>query len=1137
MDHHREIKSENNQHQLPQPPQGSSTGSDNNAPAGPPSAASHYVHKLKKAWIKSYTEEDPLPPSGPFEQPHKSSADAKKLAASESYSAPSTPSNNNNSSRATPSPALSSVSAASKSGKKVNGHASSTSKNDESELSSDSGSNRGLGSATSASNKPRGGGPGGKSSNGRGGKKVSHTSVSGRGSAGQRGSGQRLRGPSNKTSDNDTLSDSDDNSKDSDTSHATSVHSRRSGSTAGGGPQSSKGGKRGRKPGRKSANGRGGAGDRGSTTSASAAAAKSSSHHLTASEAKEFDFDTGLNETVSSGAGSSSVHNGRKQLQQQHQKSGVVGSHHQIRMPKENPFNNPPMNVLKKTGESFLQDADCFKVAPKLGKCRECKWSQHNKNAGSSASIFCRFYGFRRLRYHPKNGQLAVSGFCDPRKKKDVTSDDAEMWEASADNAPEGLTVHQAKYCLELLKTDFDLIVKEERQAVQEHVGDDKVSWKRVVQGVSESCDVCDATLFNLHWACPRCGFVVCLHCYTGRKNEKTRENSDNLVNGGGGDVTTNSSSNSKNDPSSSTSGNGSNSSVTKDDKDKFAWLLCTNRSQHDLDKLMLTQIVTGEALEELTEKLNACGVKFKIANSVLKAGNSKVNGIGGAGGGNTTTNGNKDNNKGASLRDLIGSEQKVKMSDIIDACVEDSMEEQQDLELKYFVRETDLEEDKTYKWRHGFAPKRRSYSLVETKNQYHNVPHSWLANGHVLKIEETTSTNTTNESSSSSSSLAVDLFQEIWSRGQPVVVANTTKALISKWYPTGLNEEFGDELVELVNIKTNKSLGEHPLKKFWDGYGCLSKRLKDGHGQPAVVRLSGWPGNFGEEFKDTLPSRSAEFLRTLPMPCYTGRSAPLNLAASLPEPFARAEVGPRATITYGDLNIATSIGLRDERADSVVVLIHAQIPKNDDIDAEGFRAKAIETMESLGCDTSALTKAREERLPAAVWTLFHPADGDKIRDFLNKGQVSEKRPLNYDPVTMDNNAKALNEVQLKKLKDEYDVKPYVIAQFPGEALFIPAGSLRQVKHLLSSISLESDFVCPENVSQSFFMYRQLRHLPESQKQPIVDKLSVKNLIFHSVKNALATLERNKINGTKDEEDLEDEDDDDDDDKETEDDN
>ena len=46
----------------------------------------------------------------------------------------------------------------------------------------------------------------------------------------------------------------------------------------------------------------------------------------------------------------------------------------------------------------------------------------------------------------------------------------------------------------------------------------------------------------------------------------------------------------------------------------------------------------------------------------------------------------------------------------------------------------------------------------------------------------------------------------------------------------------------------------------------------------------------------------------------------------------------------------------------------------------------------------------------------------------------------------------------------------------------------------------------------------------------------MKNLIFHSVKNALATLERNKINGTKDE-DLTENEDDDDDKPETEDDN
>ena len=134
-------------------------------------------------------------------------------------------------------------------------------------------------------------------------------------------------------------------------------------------------------------------------------------------------------------------------------------------------------------------------------------------------------------------------------------------------------------------------------------------------------------------------------------------------------------------------------SSSSKDDKDKYFWLLCTNKSQHDLDKLMLTQIVTGDALEELDKKLNNCGVKFRLAGA--HNGKSKVNGLNG--------NGESDsgNGKGASLRDLIGSEQKVKMSDIIDACVEDSMEDMKDdsnAKLTHFIPTTDLEEDRYVK-------------------------------------------------------------------------------------------------------------------------------------------------------------------------------------------------------------------------------------------------------------------------------------------------------------------------------------------------------------------------------------------------------------------------------------------------------
>lgn len=45
-------------------------------------------------------------------------------------------------------------------------------------------------------------------------------------------------------------------------------------------------------------------------------------------------------------------------------------------------------------------------------------------------------------------------------------------------------------------------------------LADKTIAWKRVVQGVREMCDVCETTLFNFHWTCGKCGFVVCLDCY-----------------------------------------------------------------------------------------------------------------------------------------------------------------------------------------------------------------------------------------------------------------------------------------------------------------------------------------------------------------------------------------------------------------------------------------------------------------------------------------------------------------------------------------------------------------------------------------------------------------------------------------------
>jgi lysine-specific demethylase 3 len=128
----------------------------------------------------------------------------------------------------------------------------------------------------------------------------------------------------------------------------------------------------------------------------------------------------------------------------------------------------PSVAQLKKSGQIFLQDASCFEVAPKLAKCRECRWTQSQRNK-KMPNIFCRFYAFRRVRY-AKNGQLCVAGFCDP--KRDVSQEDLGLWMASSDAAPDNLDDEQSIFLLENLKSDFEQMLKQERLAVEAHEGE-----------------------------------------------------------------------------------------------------------------------------------------------------------------------------------------------------------------------------------------------------------------------------------------------------------------------------------------------------------------------------------------------------------------------------------------------------------------------------------------------------------------------------------------------------------------------------------------------------------------------------------------------------------------------------------------
>ena len=129
------------------------------------------------------------------------------------------------------------------------------------------------------------------------------------------------------------------------------------------------------------------------------------------------------------------------------------------------------------------------------------------------------------------------------------------------------------------------------------------MAWKRVVQGVREMCDVCEATLFNNHWACGKCGFVVCIDCYRTRAAAAADDSRRQAEAWAG------------------------------KERDEFSWLFCTNRQSHQPDLMMLTQIIAGDALEEVNTKLRQLAKRHRN-------GGGQENGWGDAENGGKKSNG-----------------------------------------------------------------------------------------------------------------------------------------------------------------------------------------------------------------------------------------------------------------------------------------------------------------------------------------------------------------------------------------------------------------------------------------------------------------------------------------------------------------
>ncbi|CAL8107047.1 unnamed protein product [Orchesella dallaii] len=612
--------------------------------------------------------------------------------------------------------------------------------------------------------------------------------------------------------------------------------------------------------------------------------------------------------------------------------------------------------TLKKSGEPFVQSKSCGKLKYAVGKCMECKYKVVKKEDNE-----CRFYSFRKLRY-TERGSITVAGFPDYRE---YTSEDLLLW--MPDKPPEGLSLELAKYLLEQVGDQFCQLVKQEKEALifLERQSNQKLVWRKAIPNLRELCDVCSTTLFNYHWTCSKCGFAVCVSCCKAR-------HSKNIA------------------LAQSHSGVRSNEC-----KDAFGWLKCHLKNEHNIKELMVTQIVAGQALDDVWKKshdvrkllniprgccesvskgaLIGCAKQTrsedKTTNVVQTNGTTQKNSHE-----SDQPNENEEeegqlgiialfpydeNDKNETNNDLINADQDgddavddgeqggildfsssledndgqdepesetcasgsseptsdnvVKADAISDVALSPS-DENKEMELKNFIRR---EGSQIYSIK---TIKKEVQLLAHTRAIYPNVNHFWLCSGFLLRLMEPTNPGN------------LQLFQEQWKRGQPVIVSNVSSKLNAElWSPESFSRDFGSKSNDLINCMTGKVVPGQKIKRFWDGFENVKSRLKDDNGLPMLLKLKDWPP--GHDFAEMLPERFNDLMKALPLEEYTHRDGKLNLAARLPSLFSKPDLGPKMYIAYGSglhLDKGTT-NLHLDVSDAVNVMVYVGVVKDAD--------------------------------------------------------------------------------------------------------------------------------------------------------------------------------------------------------------
>ncbi|XP_074311585.1 E3 ubiquitin-protein ligase JMJ24 isoform X2 [Silene latifolia] len=352
-------------------------------------------------------------------------------------------------------------------------------------------------------------------------------------------------------------------------------------------------------------------------------------------------------------------------------------------------------------------------------------------------------------------------------------------------------------------------------------------------------------------------------------------------------------------------------------------------------------------------------------------------------------------------------------------------------------------------------------------------------------------------------------------------------------------------------------------LGQFMKGY---SEGLLHENDWPQMLKLKDWPSpSASEEF---FLYQRPEFISKVPLLEFIhSKFGLLNVAAKLPHYSLQNDVGPKIFISYGlfeELGRGDSVtNLHLKMRDMVYILVHScevkvkgsqqeniekaqkaytesglqhssEVPCRDlnEVAPVGFPSDEADRhqvcranldinlsdpMDETESQSIDLERESVERgaissytRPGAAWDVFRREDISKLTEYLKAhwkelgmsdiAQSDSGNPIFNEQVYLKNHHKT-------RLKEEFGVEPWSFEQYLGQAVFIPAGCLFQVRYLQSTVQLGLDFLSPESLEQASKLAEEIRILPNDHATKL-QMVEVGKISLYAASSAIKDVQK-----------------------------